>query len=456
MNWSQLICTDRLGEPEGSKDWKGAARTEFEKDIDRIIYCGSFRRLARKTQVHPLAANDHVHTRLTHSLETSRVGRELGKAVYRIVSGNVPDYIGEAHFGDLVQAACLAHDIGNPPFGHAGEKAVMRWCKSNLDNYKGLSKEERIDLGFFDGNAQGFRILTQLENHIFRGGLRLTYSTLATFLKYPRIPDKDSKKASCFLSEKKILESIAEKVGLPARKIGYARHPLAYLVEAADDICYGILDLEDAVELKIISFEQVKDILFDLLDEDEKKNITFEEGMFRVNLARLRGPVFEQLIRGAIEGFRRKHDEIMKGTFPQGKSLFDALDEEDPRRRAIETVKDYAKRHVYVDLKKVEVELGSYATLETLLEELLNATAAWTKKYKKRKEKTELDWRSRLVLKFLGDHAPTRENHPPESVWTYYLSMRRGVDFVAGCTDNYATYAAKQMRGMAFTGLQRP
>lgn len=185
MDWQTLLTRERLGKPVHSNDELG--RSAFHKDHDRIIFSGAFRRLGRKTQVHPVSSNDHIHTRLTHSLEVACVGRSLGMRVGEILREELPEWCDPSDLGVIVQSACLAHDIGNPPFGHSGEDAIRNWFQQAagrgwLDE---MSDAERSDFLHFEGNAQGFRVLTQLEYHQFDGGTRLTYATLGTYLKYP-------------------------------------------------------------------------------------------------------------------------------------------------------------------------------------------------------------------------------------------------------------------------------
>lgn len=453
MDWRQLLTSRRLGDLEGIDD--GDPRSPFDRDADRIIFSGPFRRLSRKTQVHPLAANDHVHNRLTHSLETSQVGRTLGKMLYHRIGRDLPPHISETDLGSLLQAACLAHDIGNPPFGHAGEEALAHWFTVEIDRFSHLRDEEHVDLRVFDGNAQGFRILTQLENHLFAGGLRLTYATLATFLKYPTIPDGEGSKFSAFLSERAILDEVAAEVGMPADAAGYVRHPLAYLVEAADDICYSVLDLEDAVELGILTFDEVLEVLlkpFGSTECEAIKGRLAPRGMFRVNFARIRGRVFQLLEDAALEGFMLAYPRIMEGH--RSNDVFSEVGHDDPRSQLIQEAKGLGRAVIYMDPKKVEVELGAFSTLDALLTDLCDAARACALQQGERGQK--LSWRSRLVLQLMGDHAPRESNAPPSGKWTEYLCYRRALDFVSGMTDNYATYLAKQIRGMAFTGLQRP
>jgi dGTPase len=266
MNWHQLLTTARFGhDAPGPADM---GRSHFHKDHDRIVFSGAFRKLGGKTQVHPLAKYNHIHNRLIHSMEVGSVGRSLGIRVAEIIKDQLPEGIEPDDLGIIVQAACLAHDIGNPPFGHAGEYAIQDWFK-RADNQiflSGLTDLEKLDLQSFEGNAQGFRTLAQVEYHLNNGGLRLTFPTLGTSLKYPWTAEQAGAngKFSCFRSEHRFLQELANRLGLIQQPDGrLARHPLSYLMEAADDICYALIDLEDAVELSIIEFVEVEEIFLD-------------------------------------------------------------------------------------------------------------------------------------------------------------------------------------------------
>jgi len=458
MKWEYLLSQKRLGQ-EDSPSSQTSGRSAFESDIDRIIFSGAFRRLSRKTQVHPLAANDHVHTRLTHSLEAAQVGRALGKSLALRIKEDLPAAFSEYDLGTIVHAACLAHDIGNPPFGHGGEQAMSHWFNLNSQQLFGsLSPENKDDIVSFQGNAQGFRVITQTENHLFRGGMRLTYATLGTFLKYPWTIRKQNKKFSIFLAEEGILDKLANELRLVETDgNGWARHPLSYLVEAADDICYGIMDLEDAVELNIVQYRQVEDLLLSEFDNSQKSSIKSRienEKWHRVNFARLRGPIFDFLISGAIDCFMNNYDSIMSGSLVE--NLFDLLPEGDPRKKLINKAKEFSNKMVFPDQKKVELELGAYATLECLLNAFCLAALDCGQYLQSPEGEVILSWRSDLILKLLGDHSPSRCNAPPNSSWSKYQCLRRVLDFVSGMTDNYATYIAKQLQGMGFAGLQRP
>src|SRR3989344_52335 len=459
MDWAKLLSQKRVGKKEQSTP-PSNGRTKYESDVDRIVFSGAFRRLSRKTQVHPLAPNDHVHNRLTHSLEVARVGAALGQAFGRSRKEELPENIQPADIGTIVHAACLAHDIGNPPFGHAGESAIKNWFtnegpkileKSALDDF------HKDDLYHYDGNAQGFRIITQTENHLFDGGLQLTAATLGTFLKYPWTIKQNKKKFSSFFSDSGILRTVATETGLISRSDGsWCRHPLAFLVEAADDICYGIIDLEDAVELKIVSFDEVFDVLTTCFENERKEHIkaTFSHpDAYRLNLSRLRGAILDELIAAAIEAFDTAYEEIMSGQFTG--EIFGALPNDDPRRRIVQSAKDLANRKIYGDSKKVEIELGSSSTFACLLTTFCGA-ALRCSAHLNDPRRTTVDWKSKLVLRLLGDHSPLVATRADGDNWNDYQCIRRVLDFVGGMTDNYAIYVAQQIQGAGFTVGQRP
>lgn len=275
MEWKTLLSTKRIGEEKENITKNG--RTPYESDVDRVTFSSSFRRLSRKTQVHPFSRNDHIHTRLTHSLEVAQVGRSLGKALGAKIIDKLPEGKSENDLGSIVQAACLAHDIGNPPFGHAGEEAISHWfASSGAPFLNGLKGPTRRDLVRFEGNAQGFRILTQTANHLFHGGLRITCATLAAFCKYPWSSRKvvDSEKFGAFLSEENALNEVAQSTGLILKeKNKWCRHPLAFLTEAADDICYATIDLEDAVELGMLSENDAYNLILSAIDSSTSNSI---------------------------------------------------------------------------------------------------------------------------------------------------------------------------------------
>lgn len=274
-----------------------------------------------------------------------------------------------------------------------------------------------------------------------------------------------NKKFGAYLSEEKILEQVAEQTGLLRSKrqkhkhdtyrCEWSRHPLAFLVEAADDICYGFIDLEDAVELRIFKFEQVAQefrVFFSKKEWRSIENGFGPESQFRVNLARLRGPLFDKAVSGAIDGFMKGYETIMEGR--HNGDLYELLDDNDLRKNLVSTAKKLGEE-VFTDPKKVEIELGCYSTFETLLEAFCKAALDHAQSLRNREEMS-VGWKSRLVLSLLGDHAPSDAKPPAGTEWSQYQCLRRVIDFVSGMTDNYATYIAKQLQGMGFSGMQRP
>lgn len=325
MDWQTLLTRERLGKPVHSNDELG--RSAFHKDHDRIIFSGAFRRLGRKTQVHPVSSNDHIHTRLTHSLEVACVGRSLGMRVGEILREELPEWCDPSDLGVIVQSACLAHDIGNPPFGHSGEDAIRNWFQQAagrgwLDE---MSDAERSDFLHFEGNAQGFRVLTQLEYHQFDGGTRLTYATLGTYLKYPwtsrhaEALGYKKHKFGCYQSELPLLEQITHKLGMPQLDDErWARHPLVYLMEAADDICYGLIDLEDGLEMELLEYSEVEALLLGLVGDDlpDTYRQLGPRDSRRRKLAILRGKAIEHLTNAAARAFVDQQQALLAGSLP--------------------------------------------------------------------------------------------------------------------------------------------
>jgi dGTPase len=299
MNWEQLLSLKRQGDTfKRLRKEQDDTRLGFEVDYDRIIFSAAFRSLQDKTQVIPLSKTDFVHTRLTHSLEVSVVGRSIGRLVGKKIIEKYP-YLQEIHgfqmndFGAIVAAASLAHDIGNPPFGHSGEKAIGEYFSNgNGQKYQtALSKKEWQDLIDFEGNANGFSVLTSSRPGN-EGGLRISYATLGAYMKYPKesLPKKPTsdiadKKYGFFQSDVKFFKEVASELGMISNKsgndIGFERHPLAYLVEAADDICYTIIDFEDGMNLGLVSEDYALEYLIklvkDSIDTNKYNTLTTKE-----------------------------------------------------------------------------------------------------------------------------------------------------------------------------------
>ena len=448
MKWEKLLNTKRLGNREAKAE---IGRSPFNSDHDKIIFSGAFRRLAKKTQVHPLATNDHVHNRLTHSLEVACVGRSLGIKVGQALADNkrLPTGFLPTDLGDIVQSACLAHDIGNPPFGHTGEEAIRNWFKYDGKDYlSSLKPEEQSDFLLFEGNAQGLRILTSSEYHPYDGGMRLTYATLASFIKYPWTsqPTFERKrpkhnKYGVFQSELKVFEEIALAVGLDKREDDdshwYCRHPLAYLMEAADDFCYGIIDLEDGLEMGILEWDEIYNLLKPALDKSRISSLEIELGTVckRGKPALIRGEIISAYIDAAATAFIECEDEVFQGKPSDLISLC-------PQniKNSVENAKKLAKDKIFSHPRKIEIEIGSYHVISTLLDIMCAAADEFTT------NSSKMSYRSQRVIKLIDEDTfyPDTKNNPKKK----YLAMMRVIDFISGMTDHYATYLAKQFNGM--------
>ena len=441
MSWERLLDPSRLhdrrdGRPGGGRDEIG--RSPFHKDHDRIVFAGSFRRLGRKTQVHPLTDNDHIHTRLTHSLEVGCVGRSLGMIVGERLSGRLPGWITPADMGVIVQAACLGHDIGNPPFGHAGEYAIRDWfARAAAEDgglLDGLSELERQDLLTYEGNAQGFRIVTQVEYNQFRGGMRLTTATLGTLLKYPWTVEHGGAagKFGCYQSERELLAEVAERLGLLVQGPGrWCRHPLAWLVEAADDICYALLDLEDGLEMGILRFDEVAEILIQIAGGEPADYAAMQRhGVSqRRRIAALRGAAMERAVNDVGAVFVQHEAELLGGRLRE-----DLLELCHPDLGwGVKAAKQLARERIFQNERKAKLEIGAYTTLGILLEALIGGAH-------------ELQHTGRSSFKHQRVLALIGENTPLPS-WSLYTSYRRMLDFIGGMTDHYAVDLAQEMGG---------
>lgn len=447
MDWNSLLNTHRLGKKPAKQE---LGRSPFNSDHDKIIFSSAFRRLGKKTQVHPMATNDHIHNRLTHSLEVACVGRSLGIRVghalmekHRLPPGFLPTDI-----GDIVQSACLAHDIGNPPFGHTGEEAIRNWFAQDGQPYlTGLTAEEQADLLNFEGNAQGLRVLTTSEYHPYAGGMRLTYATLGAFIKYPWTAApanhglRPKPKYGVFQAELAIFEEIALAVGLP--QLGehwYSRHPLVYLMEAADDFCYGILDLEDGLAMEILSWEEIFAILQPVLESTKMPEVysELEQAAPKRKPEIIRGQIISAYIDAAAQAFMQHEDELFQGIPADLIGLCPEL-----IRHSVHSAKETAKHKIFAHPRKIEVEIGAYYVISTLLEVMCAAVEQWVSHPK------DISFKSKRVIDLIGANSfdpritATDSRHSPK-----YLALMRVLDFISGMTDHYATYMAKQFNGM--------
>ena len=382
MYWEKLLSLKRFGDTQKRerKD-QDETRLGFEVDYDRIIFSSEFRSLQDKTQVVPLSNEDFVHTRLTHSLEVSVVGRSLGRQVGTKILEKFPDlknrYGYQANdFGAILAAASLAHDIGNPPFGHSGEKSIGQFFISGKGKEfsKELSKKQYQDLCDFEGNANGFKILTQ--SRIGReGGLRLSYATLGAFVKYPKesLPIKPTsnvshKKYGFFQTEVDVFSDIAEELGLNKDETGsYIRHPLAYLVEAADDICYTIIDFEDGINLGLIEEEFALEYLINLVRDSINTEKYHKLSNTSDRISYLRALSINTLINECVEIFMNNEDQIMQGVFTS--SLLD----KSKYKAQIDDIIKISIENIYESKEVIEKEIAGYNLISVLLESYISA-----------------------------------------------------------------------------------
>lgn len=435
MNWLQLLSSHRAGQKAAGQE---PSRSAFEQDYDRIIFSHPFRRLQDKTQVHPLPEHDFVHTRLTHSLEVSSVGRSLGKRVGEIIlqrHGELNQNFSLFDFGAIVAAASLAHDLGNPPFGHAGESAISDFF---LHHTLGQSFQQKVteaewaDLIRFEGNAQGFRILHQ------SGGMYLTAATLGAFTKYPCpafFPErakerKSQKKFGFFQTEKNAFAETASQLGLtPAGKAAWNRHPLAFLVEAADDICYNIIDLEDGCRLGLISFEQTVELLSGILRDQFKADKLQKHIGLNEKLAVLRALTIGKLTEECATVFLDHENEILEGKFD--KALADSC----LSKSALDVIASISREKIYRARTVVEIEASGHAVLPGLLEEFVAAathlvTGGTARKYSN-------------LASLISEEIVWQLRQQP----TPYLTLRNVIDFVSGLTDRHAINLFRRIKG---------
>jgi dGTPase len=385
MKWEQLLSLKRQGDTSKRlRKEQDDTRLGFEVDYDRIIFSSEFRLLQDKTQVIPLSKTDFVHTRLTHSLEVSVVGRSIGRLVGKKVLEKYP-HLQEIHgyqlndFGAIVAAACLSHDIGNPPFGHSGEKAIGEYFSAGSgQKYKSdLTEKEWQDIIDFEGNANGFSILTSSREGV-EGALRLSYATLGTFMKYPKesLPKKPTsnicdKKYGFFQQDKQFFQEVASELGMISNKlnpdVGYFRHPLAFLVEAADDICYTIIDFEDGIKLGLINEDFALEYLIKLVQKsiDTKKYNELKTKEDRISY--LRALAIGSLINDAVSIFMENESEILKGAFPV--SLMD----KSQYKAQISDIINISVKNIYQSKEVIEKEIIGYKVIHTLLDVFIQA-----------------------------------------------------------------------------------
>jgi len=441
MNWQQLLSAQRIGQKNSLP--AETHRSAFEQDYDRIIFSHPFRKLQDKTQVHPLPEQDFVHTRLTHSLEVSSVGRSLGKRVGEVILQRHPELNSNFtlfDFGAIVAAASLAHDLGNPPFGHAGEDSISDFF---LHNPIGQSFKEKIteaewtDLIKFEGNAQGFRILNKNQY-----GLKLTFATLGAFTKYPcpaLFPQRDKSKRSqkkfgFFQSEKEIFQEVTSQLGLNRISDTVSRrHPLAFLVEAADDICYSIIDLEDGCSLGLVSYEDAAALYGSVIKKSKTKLGKLAHLKSKQEkIGYLRALAIGDLMDECCSLFLESEEDILSGRFDQ------ALADHCPSKEALKEIINVSVEKIYRARQVVEIEAAGHEVLPGLLEEFLLAGEHLIKKSSSRKY-------SNLSMLLPEDVIWDIKQRPENS----YLMARNIIDFVSGLTDRHAISLYRKINGFS-------
>lgn len=457
MDWINCFSNKRYGIPNQD----GSIRTAYERDWDRIIFSSPFRRLQNKTQVFPLPEEVFVHNRLTHSLEVASVGRSLGKlvgkkiALFDEVNSNseVKNFY-RNHLKNVIAAACLAHDLGNPAFGHSGEEAISKYFndKANDSNFRKLfSDRQWSDLTHFEGNANTIRILTKKVNGKDNGSFRLTYSTLGAIIKYPCESSATLKSQlhrkkygyfqideSVFLDIVTELKMISDKDS--TGKIIYKRHPFVFLVEAADDICYNIIDLEDAHRLGILDYELVKRLLSSLIELNQSENVP----QFKINLkevesdkneavAYLRAKAINYLAIRCADIFITNKDDILKGTL--NNDLLNLIPE---AQSIIKEIKSVSIKQIYNSTSVVKIELAGFRIMSGLIEDFVEAAILTEEKRQNRHKK---------VLSLLPNQFQFQEDADA------YTKVMHIIDFVSGMTDLFALKLYKNLRGIEMPSI---
>ena len=438
MDWKQLISNKRLGQEQRHTE-RHDDRSEFKRDYDRLIFSAPFRRLQNKTQVFPLPGSVFVHNRLTHSLEVASVGMSLGNDVsQRIIQEKRPELRGTLfeEIGQIVSTACLAHDLGNPPFGHSGEKAIQTFFTEGPG--KELQKQVSPAFTHFEGNANAFRLLTHQFKGRRPGGFVMTYSTIASIVKYPFASSAASKKGKFgfFQSEQVTYQRIADEMGIfcvskPGEPLRYVRHPLVYLVEAADDICYEIMDLEDAHKLKIITFEQASRLMLDFFDPETQQHILQRiesEQLTDKNeqIVYLRACVIGKLENECVNTFVAHEDEILSGTFTG--SLIDHISP--LQREAYRRCADISVQKIYRSRPVLDVELSGYKIMETLMQQMVEAVMHPDRYYSQQ---------------LIGRVSSQYHIDDPD----LEVRLMSVIDYISGMTDVYALDVYQKINGIS-------
>ena len=441
MNWTQLLSGKRFGMEEYHE--RKHERTDFQRDYDRLIFSSPFRRLQNKTQVFPLPGSIFVHNRLTHSLEVSCVGRSLGNNVAKGLMQKYPDgSINFPEIGSIVSAACLAHDMGNPPFGHSGESAISAYFLEGNGSY--LEDEIRSaggrweDFLHFEGNANAMRLLTHQFIGRRKGGFALTYSTLASIVKYPYASVHSGKKGKFgfFQSEEETYMRIATELGInhnPEDKNKFVRYPLVYLVEAADDICYQIMDIEDACKLHILTTEEAIQLLLNFFEGERLDHIIRVMKMVddtNEQIAYLRSCIIGLLVDECSRVFLENENGILDGTY--NSPLIEQIEEQ--AKQAYATCSKTAYKKIYRAKEVLDIELAGYHIFSHLIDSLTEAVMNQSHAY------------SKLLLQRIPEQYDT--NAP-----TTYGKIQCVLDYISGMTDVYALDLYRKITGMSLPAV---
>ncbi|WP_373745933.1 deoxyguanosinetriphosphate triphosphohydrolase [Neisseria dentiae] len=446
MNWQQLLSTQRFRLKDGgivptvtpsTQEGADALRTDFHIDYDRVVFSGAFRRLGRKTQVHPFAEHDHTHNRLTHSVEVASVGRSLGNRVGVMLQagGFLPQGNTPGDIGAVVQVACLAHDLGNPPFGHTGEDALRDWFRNPAHSryLDTLSEAERNDVQTYEGNAHSLRILASLEMYRGKGGMRLTAATIGALLKYPwtTLDPNGRKKFNIYQTELPFIRRVADELGLIGQGGDrWARHPLSYLMEAADDICYALLDLEDGVEIGLLGDAEVESILAELTFTETAGAWQAQSSLQRC--AMLRGMAIGRAIEDVAQTFMTHQQDLLSNHF-KGRDLLALCSPE--VQNTLEKAKELARTRIFRHQSKLMTEIAAFPCLGSILDLLVPAAYALI-------TQGQVSARQSLALELLKNGDPVTRD---DSLYEAYMKI---LDFVGGMTDNAAAKMAREVSGI--------
>ena len=445
MQWPVLINDKRFGLENYHDPKKDGVRTDFRRDYDRLVFSSPFRRLQNKTQVFPLPGSIFVHNRLTHSLEVSCVGKSMAdnialhlKAKYAALGETTEHF---DHLGDIVAAACLAHDLGNPPFGHSGEKAISTFFSEGAgkDLRSAMSDREWNDLTHFEGNANAFRVLTHQFRGRRQGGFAMTYSTLASIVKYPYESGVSAKgKFGFFVSETDSYMRVADELGIlrlskEGEPLRFARHPLVYIVEAADDICYEVMDIEDAHKLKILSTSEVIEAFLNFFEpERQARMVKIMDSVADPNekIAYLRSCVVGALVEQCAATFLAHEEEILAGTF-EGSLLSSVRPLE---REGYKHCTGISWQKIYRSQEVVDIELAGNRIITFLMEMLTEAVL-----------KPDLNYSQLLLARF-------PEQYDVDSP-TLYGKIQAVLDHVSAMTDVYALDLYRKLNGMSLPAV---